>query len=133
MTFVVYPPEHRELALSSGIPQPPTAYCTPPAPQPGTPGSAVALISLPAPESTIKAGQVLVRGSARGSYVLEAGTGRDPQQWQEISRSSGAVADGILGTWQATGLAPGEYTLRLRVMTSDGVPADTRAVVRLWP
>jgi 1A family penicillin-binding protein len=131
VTFVIYPPELRDLAASSGIPQPPTSYCAPPAPKPGSPGSAVALISLPASGATIAPGTVLVRGSARGSYVLSVGPGRDPLQWQEIARSSGAIADGILGTWQTAGLPGGEYTLRLQVTTSDGVPADTRSVVRL--
>jgi hypothetical protein len=76
-------------------------------------------------------GQVLVRGTARGSYTLEVRAGADPKQWQTIAGSSGAVADGILGTWQTAGLEPGEYTLRLKVITADGVPADTRAAVRV--
>jgi membrane peptidoglycan carboxypeptidase len=131
VTYVVYPPDHQKEAQASGIPQAPTTYCPPPAPQPGAPGTAVALIGQPVSEATLAPGNVLIRGTARGSYVLEVGGGRDPQHWQEIARSSGAVADGILGTWQTSGLAPGDYTLRLRVITLDGVPADTRTTVRL--
>jgi hypothetical protein len=43
------------------------------------------------------------------------------------------VADGILGVWQIGGLAPGEYTLRLRVTTPDGAPVELRSVVRIAP
>jgi hypothetical protein len=130
MTFVVYPPQYRTQAASTGVPQPPTQYCPPPVPQPGQLGTAVAAFSVPMPEAIIK-GQVLVRGTARGSYTLEVGSGRDPQQWQTISNGSSAVADGILGTWQSTSLAVGPYTLRLRVITADGVPADARVIVRV--
>ncbi len=128
MTFVVYPPQYRDQAASTGVAQPPTQYCPPPAPQPGQPGTAVAAFSVPGSEAIVK-GQVLVRGTARGSYTLEVGSGRDPQQWQTISGGSSAVADGILGTWQTASLPVGPYTLRLRVITPDGVPADTRVVV----
>lgn len=131
VTFVVYPAQFREYALSSGVPQPPTRYCPPPAPKPGQPGTSVAQISLPSDNAQISAGQILISGTARGSYVLEVGVGRDPQLWQQLARSSGSVNDGILGSWQTTGLPRGEYTLRLRVTTSDGVPADTRIVVTL--
>ena len=130
-TFVVYPPQFREYALSSGIPQPPTHYCLPPAPKPGQPGTSIAHISSPSENAQLSVGQLLIRGTARGSYVLEVGVGRDPQLWQQLARSSGSVNDGILGSWQTTGLPTGEYTLRLRVTTSDGVPADTRIVVTL--
>jgi hypothetical protein len=41
------------------------------------------------------------------------------------------VADGILGVWQTAGLAPGQYTLRLRVTTSDGAPVEVRTVVQV--
>jgi membrane carboxypeptidase/penicillin-binding protein PbpC len=129
-TFVVYPPQYRDKAASAGAPQPPTIYCNPPAPKPGQPGTAIAALSAPTAGSTVK-GLVMIRGTARGAYTLELGVGRDPQQWQAIGSASGAVADGILGIWQSASMPPGEYTLRLRVVTPDGIPADTRIVVRL--
>ncbi len=128
-TYVIYPPQFKDYAISSGIPQPPTQYCLPPAPKPGQPGSSVAQISSPTNNAQLSSGQVLIRGTAHGSYVLEIGVGRDPQLWQQLTRSSVSVTDGILGTWQTTGMPKGEYSLRLRVTTSDGIPADTRVVV----
>ncbi len=130
VTYVMYPPDQRKEAERAGVPQPPTKYCPPPVAKPGQPGSAVVAISLPAAGSVITS-TVLIRGSARGSYVLEYGAGNDPQQWKPIASSAGAVADGILGSWSVAGLTPGNYTLRLRVITSDKVPADTRIVVRV--
>lgn len=131
VTYVVYPPEFHDYALRSGIPQPPRQYCLPPAPKPGQPGSAVAQISSPVDNAQLSPGQVLIRGTARGSYVLEVGLGRDPQLWQQLTSSANSISDGILGAWQTSGLPKGEYTLRLRVTTSDGVPADTRVVVHV--
>jgi hypothetical protein len=72
---------------------------------------------------------VLVRGSARGAYVLDYGAGPAPAEWRPISQG-GDVSDGILGVWDAA-LPPGEYTLRLRVTTMDGVPLETRVTVQL--
>jgi 1A family penicillin-binding protein len=129
-TFVIYPPDQQQEAARAGVPQPPTQYCAPPAPKPGQPGSAVAAITTPSANTTLR-GEVLVRGSARGTYVLEVGSGVNPKEWKEIARSSSAVADGILGMWSTASLTPGTYTLRLRVTTSDQVPADARSIVRV--
>jgi 1A family penicillin-binding protein len=140
VTFAVYPPEFREWAQSAGAPQPPTAYCPPPAsgvaPGPALPGTpapsgAVAQIAMPAAGATITATQVLVRGTSRGAYVLDYGAGREPSEWRPIAQG-GDVPDGILGVWEAA-LPPGEYTLRLRVTTIDGVPVETRATVQVGP
>jgi 1A family penicillin-binding protein len=130
-TFMAYPPEFRAWAIEAGIPQPPTSFCPPPQPQPNT-NSAVALIAQPAASATITATQVFVRGTARGAYTLEFGGGRDPAAWQPIAGGAG-VADGILGVWQTGGLAPGDYTLRLRLTTPDGAPSETHVVVRVGP
>ncbi len=136
-TFVVYPPEFREWARATGAPEPPTEYCPPPAPEPAPPGAtalpsgSVAQITLPVAGSTITTTQVIVRGSARGSYTLDYGAGADPAEWQPIAQG-GEVPDGILGVWDAA-LPPGEYTLRLRVTTLDGVPVEARALVRVGP
>jgi 1A family penicillin-binding protein len=130
-TFVTYPPEFRAWAIEAGIPQPPTSFCPPPQPRPNATTS-IAQIAQPAASATITATQVFVRGSARGAYTLEFGVGRDPSEWQPIAGGAG-VADGILGVWQAGSLAPGEYTLRLRVTTPDGAPTEARTVVRVGP
>jgi hypothetical protein len=127
-TFAVYPAEFREWAISAGIPQPPTAYCPP---SQSTPDTAIALIAQPSASATITTTQVFVRGTAHGSYVLEAGPGRAPAVWQPITQGDGDIADGILGIWRTDGLPPGEYTLRLRVTTLEGVPAESTAVVQV--
>lgn len=129
-TFAVYPPEFAEYARAAGAPQPPTAPCPPPAvPQEAAGGAgAPAQITLPQAGATITATQVLVRGAARGAYVLDYGAGASPAEWRTIAQG-GEVPDGILGVWDAA-LPPGEYTLRLRVTTVDGVPLEARVTVR---
>jgi hypothetical protein len=64
--------------------------------------------------------------------VLDVGAGREPGNWTTIT---GGAADGygMLGVWITTDQPPGEYTLRLRVTTSDGVPVEDRRVVQLRP
>ncbi len=126
VTFPVYPPEFREAARAAGIPQPPEQPCPPP----DAPDAAVALISAPAASAVITGTQVVVRGTARGSYVLDYGPGRDPATWTPIVDGSAAGAT-TLGIWATAGLAPGDYTLRLRVTTVDGVPVESRRTVRV--
>ena len=75
--------------------------------------------------------QVLVRGSARGNYTLEWGGGRDPSSWQQFARGDSPVADGILGVWRTDSLPLGDYTLRLRVTTPDGVPVESKVVITI--
>lgn len=124
--YPVYPPEFRQYAVEAGIPQPPTERCPPPS----QPEVAVAQITLPSAGVTITTTQVYVQGAARGSYVLEVGQGADPQSWSLIVDGFGGGA-GLLGVWRTDGLAAGDYTLRLRVTTGDGVPVETRRTVRL--
>jgi 1A family penicillin-binding protein len=136
-TFAVYPPEFAPYARAAGAPQAPTSYCPPPVAQtvPGTPGAplsatgAPAQISLPQTGAVITSTQVLVRGSASGAYVLDYGPGASPSEWRPVAQG-GDVPDGILGVWE-TALPAGEYTLRLRVTTMDGVPLETRVTVRV--
>jgi 1A family penicillin-binding protein len=130
-TFVAYPPEFQAWANEAGIPQPPTGFCPPPQFEANT-TTGVALIAQPPDGATITATQIFVRGTARGAYTLEFGAGRDPGEWQLIAGGAG-VADGILGVWQIGGLALGEYSLRLRITTPDGAPAESRVVVRVGP
>ncbi|WP_442776874.1 hypothetical protein, partial [Sphaerotilus montanus] len=41
------------------------------------------------------------------------------------------VDDGILGVWRVADLPPGQYTLRLRVTTLEGIPVETKLVVQI--
>ncbi len=127
-TFAVYPAAFRDWAASAGIPQPPTTFCPPPQ---GKPDTSIALITRPAAGIVITNTQVLVRGSARGAYTLEWGGGRDPSSWQPIARGNSPIADGILGVWRTDGLPLGDYVLRLRVTTPDGVPVESRVMVNI--
>jgi 1A family penicillin-binding protein len=126
--FAVYPSQYQAWAAKNGIPQPPTSYCPPPRSQPE---SAIAQITQPAASATITATQALVRGSARGSYTLEWGTGSAPTDWRPIGQGALGVVDGILGVWSTADLPPGDYTLRLRVTTPEGVPVEAKTTVRL--
>ena len=128
VTFAVYPAEFHDWAVSADIPQPPTSYCAPPQSQPD---SAIARITQPSASATITATQLFIRGTARGPYVLEVGPGRVPLDWQPITQNAGAVADGVLGVWRTDALAPGEYTLRLRVTTPEGVPVEATTTVQI--
>jgi len=126
--FLVYPAAFHDWAVGAGIPQPPTTYCPPP---PGKPDTSIALIIQPAAGIVITSTQVLVRGSARGSYTLEWGGGRDPSSWQQFARGGSPVADGILGVWRTDRLPLGDYTLRLRVTTPDGVPVESKVAITI--
>ena len=89
------------------------------------------MITRPAAGIVITNTQVLVRGSARGAYTLEWGGGRDPSSWQEFARGDSSIADGILGVWRTDGLPLGDYALRLRVITPDGVPVESKVVITI--
>ena len=63
-------------------------------------------------------GTVDITGIADGDeftdYVLEYGAGHTPDVWTEIMTSTTPVTDGVLGSWNTTGIT-GVYTVRLRV------------------
>ncbi len=63
-----------------------------------------------------------IKGNARGGpYRLEFGRGTDPQEWTPIgSERSGDVENGLLESFDTTGLEEGVYTLRLTVNRGDG-------------
>lgn len=126
VTYAIYPPEFRDWAARSGIPQPPTQPCPPP--QPSSDHAVAALQPVNA-TGVITGNQVIVNGTARFAFKLEVGTGRDPQTWQLVSQGVGGVQDSLLGIWQVSGFPPGAYTLRLGVTTPEGlVVIDTQAV-----
>ncbi len=126
--YPLYPPEFREWAARNA-PQPPTELCPPPQ----QPAEALAVLSPIGAGGTISTTQVFVSGTARGPYALEIGAGAAPEQWQLVSQSSIAVDEGLLGVWNTTGLAPGDYTLRLRVVTPEGFAVTTQQTVRFEP
>lgn len=126
VTYAVYPPEFREWASQHGIPQPPVEPCPPP-----QDADAYILARLDAASRLyVRAGeQIDFTGIARGAYVLEAGAGWYPATWQPIAAGSGLEYPGVLAQWQTTGLAPGDYTVRLRVAAVNGeVATDVRVV-----
>lgn len=126
--FAVYPPQYQAWAAANGVPQPPTRYCPPPQ---SNPSSSIALIGQPSAGALITTTQVLVRGSARGSYTLEWSSAAAPDTWQPIGDGTLGVVDGILGVWATGGLPPGDYVLRLRVITPEGVPVEARSTLKI--
>lgn len=53
-----------------------------------------------------------------------------PGGWRTIARGE-AIQEGMLGIWQTGDDAPGEYTLRLRVTTREGILLEQHVWVRL--
>jgi subtilisin family serine protease len=73
-----------------------------------------------------------VTGSASGpgfvSYSVDYRAASDPTGWVPIAGPIGtAVADGVLATWDASGLTDGEYVVRLRVDRIGAVFMDQAA------
>lgn len=145
-TFAVYPPAFREWAVRNGIAQPPTVECPPPEP------AEQAAAYLVHPGSPQAESPIYINGVARGPFRLEVAQGNepDPDDWRLINAVSGgpifgqggsadqatdqAVGAGtfmLLGVWQTAGLAPGDYTLRLRVDLPDGTQAEASHLVTL--
>lgn len=75
-----------------------------------------AKITSPQPHE-ILSGTADISGIADGSsfteYTLEYGAGGNPLDWTVINTSISPVTDGVLGSWNTTGLN-GRYTIRLR-------------------
>ncbi|HMQ30181.1 MAG TPA: transglycosylase domain-containing protein [Chloroflexaceae bacterium] len=126
--YPLYPPEFREWAARNA-PQPPSEVCPPPA----APSEAVALLNAVGASGQVTTTQVFVSGVARGPYTLEVGQGAEPAQWQLIGQNTLPVDGGLLGVWTTAGLAPGDYTLRLRVTTPEGFSVSTTQSVRFEP
>ena len=124
--FPLYPPEFREWAAKNA-PQPPTQLCPPPV----TSNEVVALLTPLGASGLLTTTQIFISGTAQGPFTLEVGAGAAPEQWQLLGQNSMPVKDGLLGVWMTTGLAPGPYTLRLRVTTPDGRRASATQTVML--
>jgi len=116
--YLVIPPEAETWASQAGLPLPPEDYDVIVNPT----GSENAALTSPAMFAYIS-GRVNIMGSATGSqfsfYRLQVGEGLNPRQWLQIgSDSTTPVTDGLLGTWDTSGLN-GLYALQLQVVGED--------------
>ncbi|MCA9311811.1 MAG: hypothetical protein KDA21_11435 [Phycisphaerales bacterium] len=100
-----------------------------------TGGDPVAMITDPTPIECV-CGSVPIYGTANvpsgflTAYRLEwSQTGNDP--WNLITQSSTPVSNGLLGTWNTTGLNEGYYILRLTTQNSDGLTSTAISTVFL--
>ncbi len=80
-------------------------------------------ISNPAPGQVVS-GQVVVEGQANildfAQYKFEVSGAPTGGVWVVVGTFSSPVPDGYLGSWDSTSLEPGNYTLRLVVLRSNG-------------
>ncbi|HYQ04783.1 MAG TPA: S8 family serine peptidase [Polyangiaceae bacterium] len=80
-----------------------------------------ALIQAP---RVVQTAQQVISGKANGAqfqkYVLEYGKGTAPTSWTTITTSTSPVSTGALGTWDASKIADGDYTLRLSAYKTNG-------------
>jgi len=115
--FMVVPPEAQQWAKLKGIAVAPTSYDAIQSP----PVDPYVHISTPAIFADVS-GQVQFRGTASGAdfdhYRLLVGQGLNPQAWIVVNDSTLRVEDGVLGTWDTTGLS-GLYAVELQVIRTD--------------
>jgi subtilisin family serine protease len=111
----------------------------------GFPGSANAtLTSLHTLDAIVPSDRpFVIRGTAISTlfsrYELTYAATDNPERyalptdtmWKPIARSTSQVLDSTLGSWFLTGLAPGLYTVRLAVYTSDRRTVEDRRVIRV--
>lgn len=112
--------------------------------EPDTPTPApVQPASCPDPRSVISdpgvnsvlSGRVTVSGSAYSDrfnyYKLEFSSSTDPNSWRFILQGDSPVGGGSLGAWDTSGLAPGTYTLQLKVVDVTGNWVDPPCQVQV--
>ncbi|MFH1367754.1 MAG: PQQ-binding-like beta-propeller repeat protein [Elusimicrobiota bacterium] len=92
------------------------------------------ITSIASPDNTeivVKQSQITgtVANPSFTGFKLEYGAGASPSQWIEISTGSVEVEDGLLGDWNAAGLADGTYSLKLTVNGTDANRAINRVTV----
>jgi membrane peptidoglycan carboxypeptidase len=117
--YLVVPVEVARWAAASNLPIPPTKYDEI---QVSEPFSNEAKVNYPGAFAHV-AGKIEITGSAAGNdfsyYRLEVGHGLNPQQWLLIGEDMNQpVQDGILATWDTTGLE-GDYIVELLVIKKD--------------
>ncbi len=116
--YMVLPPEAQAWAKWANVPVAPAAYDAIQA-EPINPD---VRITSPALFAQIR-GSAQIRGTASGadfeSYRVLVGQGINPQDWIAVGDgSSTPVEDGLLATWDTTGLS-GLYAVQLQVIRSD--------------
>jgi 1A family penicillin-binding protein len=117
LVFVNLPDAARAWGLTHGYPTPPKEDCSD-----VYQGEKIAQITSPGTSDRIMVGQTLqIVGSAYiddfASYTLDFGAGDNPGAWTSITDTrKQAVDKALLGVWNTTGLAPGRYRMRLRVV-----------------
>jgi membrane carboxypeptidase/penicillin-binding protein PbpC len=116
--FMLLPEAAIEWAQSAGIAIAPTSYDAIQA----APINPDVHISSPDMFAVVN-GQVPIRGTAFGedfaSYRLLVGRGLNPQEWIAVGKESiDPVQNGLLATWDATGLT-GLYAIQLQVIRAD--------------
>lgn len=117
--YLVVPPEATAWAKDAGLPVPPGTYDTIYAPPPS---SGDVNFAQPQMFDQVR-GQIELKGSAQGEnfsyYRLQVGKGLNPQQWIQIGVDVNIpVSEGLLGTWDTTGLE-GLYVVQLLVVRQD--------------
>ncbi len=116
--FMIVPPEALAWAKSANIALAPTAYDAIQASQVNPDVN----ITAPAMFTDLR-GQVQFKGTASGAdfdhYRILVGQGLNPQEWIQVgSDSATAVVNGILGTWDTSGLN-GLFAVQLQVIRTD--------------
>ena len=113
--FIIVPVEALDWAKSANIPLPPTAYDAIQASQINPD------VNITAPGMFADlSGQVKFKGTASGAdfdhYRILVGQGLNPREWVQVSSDSTTpVENGILGTWDTSGLS-GLYAVQLQVV-----------------
>jgi hypothetical protein len=115
--YLVVPPEARSWAEGAGLEIPPATYDVIQPPQ-VNPDAAIT-----APELfTEVSGEVRIEGTAAGegftSYRLLVGQGLNPAEWTQVAEGAQPITDGVLATWDTTGLS-GLYAVQLQVVRTD--------------
>jgi membrane peptidoglycan carboxypeptidase len=130
LVFVNLPDAVRDWGYAHGYPAPPSEDCSD-----VYQGERIATITSPAPTDHLVVGQTLqIVGSAYiddfASYTLDFGPGDNPAGWTPITdQRTQAVDRALLGVWNTSGLAPGRYTLRLRVVDGFANEQDSAPLV----
>jgi len=117
--YLVVPPEAAAWAKEAGLPIPPDTYDNVYAPPPNSTD-----VQFTKPQMFDQVGgQIKLMGIAQGEsfsyYRLQVGKGLNPQQWIQIGEDIVIpVSNGLLGTWDTTGLE-GLYVVQLLVVRQD--------------
>lgn len=116
--YMTFPPEARDWAEANGFSTPPDSYD---AIQP-VPFNPNVYISSPSMFADVR-GEVEINGTVAGEtldyYRVLVGQGLNPQNWVQVGdNSKSPVMDGILATWDTSGLN-GLYALQLQAVRTD--------------